>query len=200
MHDTKVPTGRSMLTMLGILVFLALLGAGIQALSDPVPGSSVPVEESSIEDGIDWLLRGVRPSDPRHKRSAELAGLIYTEGAYYEVDPHLVLATLFAESSLRLNRVGAARAEIGLGQLHGTALRKAKKELKRRELSYDTLEGQVAACAWLLKDCRTACKSTDKSIEQAARYLSGKCRPVSDNVVKRAHYRLLLTSRLENVQ
>ena len=115
------------LMMLLVLTLLSAVTLFVRdAVSDP-PVVSVEETDKGVERAIQWLLRGVRKNDPRWDRTPELATHIESEAEYYAIDPYLLLATLFAESSLRLNQVGELKGEVGLGQLHGKALKMPRR-------------------------------------------------------------------------
>jgi hypothetical protein len=189
-----------MLTLLALLSFVTLLVD--EALGEP----STPCEEADrvetktetdLEPAIRWLLRGVRSSDPRHERAPRLASLIAQEAEYYGISPQLLLATLFAESSLRLGRVGEARNEVGMGQLHGQALLRARRELQARGVNVNELDGQIAASAWLLSDSRQICGDLPGAI---TRYISGRCNSSGERVSKKVRHRLILVQKLEKIK
>ncbi len=197
----RVLNDRGVVVMLALLTLLSLVALCVHdALADPPADGRAGDVVTRLEVAQAWLLRGVRSSDRRHGRVHELARLVAEEAEHYQVDPYLLLATLFAESSLRLGRVGSARGEVGMGQLHGTALVLAGRELRSRGLEAESLAGQVAASAWLLGECHEACGAHEGAHEGAvSRYLTGRCRAGSENVEKKIRYRLSLADILRTL-
>lgn len=183
-----------------LLLLLAILSAVTlvvqEAASDP-PVVEQADDSQTVQGAISWLLRGTRPTDPRHERTPLLASHIEREATYYSVDPYLLLATLFAESSLRLNQEGTI-GEVGMGQLHGKARTDALEELRGRGIDSESLQGQVAQSAWLLQDCKGACGDVQQAL---SRYLTGRCRydPVG-KIGKKVRYRWSLAGKLRNIQ
>jgi len=95
---------------------------------------------------------------------ADLVATIVHISNEYNIDPMLMIATLYRESSFKMNVTGKI-GEKGMGQVHGLA---------KRGCEMSTEYGQIdCAASWMAKMIKQ-CGSVNNGVSA---YLSGKCKP-----------------------
>jgi len=104
------------------------------------------VPELEVERAVLVLQPTYTPS-----QAAAWAGVLYAAGQETGIDPLLLTALAFRESSLRQDVVGS-RGEIGALQLHGVSLRHLPRGCDPRELSCN-VRGGAAFLQWVRATC-----------------------------------------------
>jgi soluble lytic murein transglycosylase-like protein len=99
------------------------------------------------------VMRAVQILQPSHAPpvAAAWAGVIYEAGAETGLDPLLIAAIAFRESSLREGVVGD-RGEVGPMQLHGAALRHRPQGCDPADITC-SIRGGAAVLQWWQAEC-----------------------------------------------
>ena len=95
---------------------------------------------------------------------AWLVEMIVSISKKYNVDPILMIATLYRESSFKMNVTGRI-GEKGMGQVHGIA---------KRGCDMKTARGQIDCAARWMHRMNLKCGSVKGMVSA---YLSGRCKP-----------------------
>lgn len=151
------------------------------------PAQVVPAETAQkIEAALVYLVGGHRwhpilKDDQWRKNWTEA---IHIASEEYEIPPLLLTAMGFLEGSFQRRvfsgeRVGKARGEVGIWQLHGEALRRA-----RARFDLDTHVGQARAGAYWLRECIDHCGGDLEA--GLAVYACGRCRTPKGSRAERA--------------
>ena len=114
---------------------------------------------------------------------ARLVKTIVSVSDRYDVDPMLMIATLYRESSFKMNATGRI-GETGMGQVHGVA---------RRGCDMKTAHGQIECAARWMHKMELKCGSVNGAISA---YLSGRCKP-KRRVLAALKRRVNLATRLK---
>ena len=138
------------------------------------------VNQKKIDKLASGDVRFELSSDPIALSDADIV-IIASE---HNLDPWLLISTIYRESSFKMNAVGKL-GEKGLGQVHGIA--KMKCDLK-------TQYGQIDCAASWLSKMINKCGSVNRGVSA---YLSGKCKP-SGKVLSAIRRRVRLAKRLKN--
>lgn len=181
----------------GIFTLHRGCACGVAEASGPLEAASKTeriVEIFTYRDGA------LRPSDPRHKLVGEIARAIDTSAELYGLDPALLAACTYAESSMDPRAVGASHGETGLLQVHGQARRRCRVA----GLDLDDPTDQIYCGSQWLAHLSTHCGQVVKNHERCIRerspeacagglaaFISGACRP-SKSVARKVGYRYRL--------
>lgn len=135
------------LATLGIMIFESTAGA-----NEIAPYNEKPYIE--VNKAIKWLTRLVpkHPVQKNKKWRSELSAYIVEASYEYDLEPLLVTAVVFLESSFRKKAIGSDRPSIGLMQVHGVALNGCK--------DLDTAEGQLLCGSKWLRFCIDECEGS----------------------------------------
>lgn len=139
--------------------------------------------------------------DPRHHLIEEAAKAIDENCEQYGLDPALVAASIYAESSYDPKAIGFSDGETGVMQVHG----RARRQCQAAGLDLTKLEDQIqcgsrwlayletSVCGELFVDReRCLAKKDAKSCSGAmAAYISGNCKSTKA-IAKKVSYRLRL--------
>ena len=115
---------------------------------------------------------------------ADLVAIIVHISEEYNIDPMLMIATLYRESSFKMNVTGKI-GEKGMGQVHGLA---------KRGCEMSTAYGQIDCAARWIHRMELKCGSVHGAVSA---YLSGKCKPTG-KVLAALRRRVSLARKLKN--
>jgi hypothetical protein len=117
-------------------------------------GECVSCERESYAHGSELeVFRAVQLLQPAHPPAvaAAWAGVLFEAGVETDIDPLLLTAIAFRESSLRTSVVGD-RGEVGPMQLHGAALAHRPSGCDPAEMSC-SIRGGAAVLQWWQAQC-----------------------------------------------
>jgi hypothetical protein len=148
--------------------------------------NEVTIQE--VDEAIRWLTRGgpANPMQARPELRVETARSIHAAASENDLDPYLLAAMSFRESSFRLGARGAL-GEIGLMQIHGSALRKC------RDLDMTLTSGQAMCGARHLRAMADHCGDITSGLTA---YASGSCIARTDKTSRLVANRLRMAQRL----
>lgn len=164
------------------VVFVALVAAMV-AVHEPVT-----VED--VDSAIRWLTRGAprNPMQARPELRGETARAIHAAAAETDLDPYLLTAMSFRESSFRTGARGEL-GEIGVMQVHGRPL----KECRQAGLDMSRIRDQTLCSARYLRAMVDHCGGVTKGLTA---YASGSCTPRTDRTARLVASRLRMAKRL----
>jgi len=191
---------------LWILFFALLVGLlvyGVTAAADEESKTVTFVRVFIYKDGQ------LPKRDPRHRLVHRAARAIEENSRRYALDPALLAAIIYAESSFDPRAVGFSDGETGVMQVHG----RARRQCKMAGLDLTKLEDQVqcgsrwlslceARCGSLVRD-RVRClssrgKDTKSCSGGMAQYITGRCDLTSKKLAWKVFYRFRLARWARN--
>ena len=149
------------------------------------------VTVNDLDSAIDYLTRGV-PANPMQREPdsrTEMARAILTAARETGIDPYLLVAVYYRESSFRHWVIGKAREEVGIVQIHGKPLRKCIED----GLDMARASDQVLCGARYLKQLSDHCGSITRGLSA---YASGSCIPRTKRTQQIVVNRLRLAQEL----
>lgn len=139
--------------------------------------------------------------DPRHHLIEDAARAITENSKRYDLDPALVAACIYAESSYDPKAIGFSDGETGVMQVHG----KARYRCKRAGLDLTKMSDQIQCGAYWLSYleksvCGVVAKDPDRCMNKKDKtscsgamsaYISGRCQ-ATKSLAKKVAYRFRL--------
>ena len=167
------PTKLALYLFLGILFVLIFL---VPIRSQANHNDLTTIEQ--IED-VERYIKGfvVNRRDHRYRNARETAKEIVSTARALQIDYRILCITIKCESSFYrkvsdgriIAHDGKIKGEKGMGQLHGKALRYAK----RKGANVKTWQGQILGSGYWIQFCKQNCG--DDLYKTFAGYISGKC-------------------------
>ena len=157
-------------------------------ITDKVHGGQ-EYDQEKLEKAIHAFVKTAprRPLARNKKDRIELAAEIIEAANRYSLDPYLVLQTAIAESGLYTNIEGTGLGEVGIMQLHGTALTSCKHDMNTRQ-------GQLLCGARWLRINLDRCGSVTGAITG---YISGSCFARTETTQGKVNFRVSEIERLK---